>query len=651
MKEQRAFLGIECGATRTVAILADAAGQFLHRVIAGPANLKLIDDASLVRHFKSIAKQFAQPASIAVGMAGARTESDWARIRRAAAQAWPHVPCSATNDLETALAAAAAPETGIGLPHSKTRSRTQKRTKLRQVLECGSPLPLSNFTRVLILSGTGSCCFGVSEAGKKAKVGGWGHILGDKGSGYEIGLRGLKAVLYYYDRDGKWSRLGQRLLRKLALNEPNELIDWVVKASKTDIAALAVEVFAAWHEKDKIASDIIEAAAHSLAKDGVACASRLAKKTTAVHFVLAGSVLLNQPRFAERVAALLRGSWRSSTIAPLERESVWGAVVLALQPPAYPDRSLTIVAPFKGAPSTAEQSLQSRDRNGAFQGTVAERDNIPEDIRHLTASPTETPNPRSMNLDKLSTDEAIALMLSEDARIPGAILAERKKIAQVIDWITRAFKNRGRLFYVGAGTSGRLGVLDASECSPTFRAPPEMVQGIIAGGHRAICEAVEGAEDDPAAGAAAISFRGVSKRDIVVGIAASGRTPFVWGALEEASRKRARTVLLCFNPKLEIQKTWRPDLIIAIDVGPEILTGSTRLKSGTATKLVLNMFTTLAMVRIGKVLSNLMIDVKASNTKLRDRAVRIVQQLTNWDYERARRALEKHNWEIKKAVK
>jgi len=256
-----------------------------------------------------------------------------------------------------------------------------------------------------------------------------------------------------------------------------------------------------------------------------------------------------------------------------------------------------------------------------------------------------------MNLDKLSIDETISLMLSEDARIPSAILAERKKIAQVIGWITHAFKSGGRLFYVGAGTSGRLGVLDASECPPTFRASPDMVQGIIAGGQRAIWEAVEGAEDDPAAGAAAINFRGATKGDVVVGVAASGRTPFVWGALKEASRKGARTVLLCFNPYLKIQKSWRPDLIIAVDVGPEILTGSTRLKSGTATKLVLNMFTTIAMVRIGKVRSNLMIDVKASNIKLRDRAVRIVQQLTNWDYDRARRALEKSKWEIKKAVK
>ena len=649
MKEQPAFLGIECGGTRTVAILADPDGRLLQRTTAGPANLKLMDDAALVRHFKGIARNFAKPTSIAIGMAGARTERDWARIRRAAAQAWPKVPCYATNDLETALAAAPVFESGRGLPHSKRLSRRSKLPKVRQVLEGGSPLPLSNapkrqrLTRVLILSGTGSCCFGVSNTGKKVKVGGWGHILGDKGSGYEIGIRGLKAVLYYYDRDGKWSRLGQRLLRKLALNEPNELIDWALKASKSDIAALAVEVFAAWHDKDQIASDIIEAAAQSLTKDAVACANRLTKKNGRVQFVLAGSVLLNQPKFVKRVAALIRESCRNSAITPLHRESAWGAVALALQQWALRDRSLTVAAPFKKA-------LQSRDRKGAVPDIPA-RDDIPEDLRHLTASPTETRNPRSINLDKLSTDEAIALMLSEDARIPSAILAERKKIAQVVDWIAHTFKNGGRLFYVGAGTSGRLGILDAGECPPTFRAAPDMVQGIIAGGQRAIWEAVEGAEDDPAAGAAAINFRAVKRRDIVVGIAASGRTPFVWGALEEASRKRARTVLLCFNPKLKIQKTWRPELIIAIDVGPEILTGSTRLKSGTATKLILNMFTTLAMVRIGKVLSNLMIDVKASNTKLRDRAVRIVQQLTNWDYDRARRALEKANWEIKRAVK
>jgi N-acetylmuramic acid 6-phosphate etherase len=254
-----------------------------------------------------------------------------------------------------------------------------------------------------------------------------------------------------------------------------------------------------------------------------------------------------------------------------------------------------------------------------------------------------------MNLDKLSLHAAIRLMLGEDATIPRALLDERRKIERGVQLIVRSFRRGGRLFYVGAGTSGRLGVLDASECPPTFRTDPEMVQGVIAGGQMALWQAVEGAEDDPEAGARAMEFRGVNRRDTVVGIAASGRTPFVWGALREAKRRGASTVLLCFNPHLVIPRADRPTLVIAPRIGPEILTGSTRLKSGTATKLILNIFTTLAMVRMGKVLGNLMIDVKASNTKLRDRAVRIVRELTGAEYTKAEAALVESDWKIKPA--
>jgi len=176
------------------------------------------------------------------------------------------------------------------------------------------------------------------------------------------------------------------------------------------------------------------------------------------------------------------------------------------------------------------------------------------------------------------------------------------------------------------------------------------VQGIIAGGQRALWEAVEGAEDDPTAGARAIQFRGVSRKDVVVGIAASGRTPFVWGALWEARRLGAKTVLLCFNPRLDIPRRNRPDVVIAPDLGPEILTGSTRLKSGTATKLILNMFTTLAMVQTGKVIGNLMVDLNPSNVKLRDRAVRIVRELTGADETTAKHALEGSRWVVKEAL-
>jgi N-acetylmuramic acid 6-phosphate etherase len=206
------------------------------------------------------------------------------------------------------------------------------------------------------------------------------------------------------------------------------------------------------------------------------------------------------------------------------------------------------------------------------------------------------------------------------------------------------------LIYVGAGTSGRLGVLDASECPPTFRTPPDQVQAIIAGGQIALWKSVEGAEDDIAAGERAIGFRGITAKDVVVGIAASGSTPFVWGALGEAKRRGAQTVLICFNPFLKIPRAWRPGVVISPDIGPELLTGSTRLKAGTATKLILNVFTTLSMVQTGKVIGNLMVDLLPANEKLRDRAARIVQELRSVDYSTARGALERNGWVIKKAV-
>ncbi len=592
--ELQTLLGIECGGTRTVALLVR--GSDVTRLEAGPANLRLVTDAQLIRHFRALRDRLPAPVhpnAIGIGMAGARTATLQKRILHAAETVWPGVPCRATNDLETALATAT------------TGERTNK---------------------ILILSGTGSCCFGRAANGRTFQFGGWGHLLGDKGSGYEIGLRALKAVVYYLDRDGEWSLLGRRILRTLQLNEPNELIGWAQAANKTDIAALAVEVFEAARDRDKIARDILEGAAHSLAKDAAHCARRLVKPGTLVQFILAGSVLLRQPRFARKVAAHLKKLWPNSTIAPLKRESAWGAVELA--------KACVLNSTFNIQHSTLNVSRAS--------------DALSSDLGQN--SPTEQRNPRSMNLDKLSINAAIALMLREDEKIPAAILGEGKKIEDAVTMIVRSFKSGGRLFYAGAGTSGRLGVLDASECPPTFRTPPEMVQGIIAGGQTALWRAVEGAEDDPAAGARAVEFRGVQRGDVLVGIAASGRTPFVWGALAEASRRGAKTILLCFNPNLKIPRDRRPSLVIAPAIGPEILTGSTRLKAGTATKLILNIFTTLAMTRLGKVSSNLMIDVKPSNAKLRERAVRIVSELTGADAEHARATLEKSDWVVKTAL-
>jgi N-acetylmuramic acid 6-phosphate etherase len=275
----------------------------------------------------------------------------------------------------------------------------------------------------------------------------------------------------------------------------------------------------------------------------------------------------------------------------------------------------------------------------------------PAVVRSKKLSPTEQRNPRSMNLDRLPVVAAVELMLSEEAKVTRALLAKKHLLAKAVLAVARAFRNGGRLFYVGAGTSGRLGVLDASECPPTFRSEPDLVQGIIAGGDVALRSAVEGAEDDAGAGAREIKLRRIGARDVVVGIAASGTTRFVWGGLAEAKKRQATTMLVCFNPHLIIPAALRPSIVIAPDLGPEVLTGSTRLKAGTATKLVLNLLTTLAMVHQGKVMSNLMVDVNPNNAKLRERAVRIVGELTGAEESVARRALEQSHWVIRAACR
>jgi N-acetylmuramic acid 6-phosphate etherase len=628
----RSYLGIEAGGTRTVALLDRCEGRCSLRWEGGPANLRLLDDTQLASHFCGIARQLPQPHALAIGMAGARTAADRQRICKAAAKAWPGIPCYATNDLETALMAV------DDLSEHRESGPTHRGKKPSRFTTGRNADRVRTFPRVLVLSGTGSCCFGAAPDGRTSKIGGWGHLLGDKGSGFEIGLRALKAVVYYLDRDGEWSALGQRLLRVLQLNEPNDLIGWAQSASKADIAALAVEVFNAAAKRDSIARDILEGAAATLADDAISCARRLATPHSPVQFVFAGSVLLKQPRFASHVARRIDASWRNALVSPLRQESARGALALARA--KFPQTS------FDAAPTAPPLHRWKSHVEKNSRRAVAT-----EDLAATSLSPTEQRNPRSMNLDRLSTRAAIELMLSEEKKVSRALLAEQKKIERGVDLIVSSFRKGGRLFYIGAGTSGRLGVLDASECPPTFQTNPGMVQGIIAGGQRALWESIEGAEDDAEAGARAIGFRGVTRRDVVVGIAASGRTPFVWGAVREAMRRRASTILLCFNPNLAISQTDRPRLVIAPKIGPEVLTGSTRLKAGTATKLVLNIFTTLAMVRLGKVLSNLMIDVKPSNTKLRDRATRIVQELTGADYDHARAALEGTQWKIKRACK
>ena len=281
--------------------------------------------------------------------------------------------------------------------------------------------------------------------------------------------------------------------------------------------------------------------------------------------------------------------------------------------------------------------------------TVAPRPFFPSFLSMQDKRLTEQRNPRSARIDVLSSIEIVDLINSEDGTVAAAVAGEREAIARAVDLTVHALGQGGRLIYVGAGTSGRLGVLDAAEMPPTFGTDPALVQGIIAGGHGALIQAQEGVEDFPEEGAAAVKSLEVGPTDFVLGIATSGTTPFVHGALDWARTCNAKTgLLLCTYPSDEMLNSY--DVVIAPLVGPEVITGSTRMKAGTATKLVLNSITTGAMVLLGKVYGNLMVELRGSCAKLQDRGERIVMETLDVDRNQARRLIEEAGGEVKIAI-
>lgn len=262
--------------------------------------------------------------------------------------------------------------------------------------------------------------------------------------------------------------------------------------------------------------------------------------------------------------------------------------------------------------------------------------------------PTEAINPSSLAIDKLGADDVVDLMLSEDRKMLAAVQRERERIAVGIEMIAGTLRKSGRIIFVGAGTSGRLGLLESAEMPPTFSTDPALVQAIMAGGRDAIFSAKDGIEDNYEEGARAMSRIRPARKDVVVGVSASGMTSFVRGALTRARRSGARIIFVTCDPGTELQMF--VDLTIAPAVGAEVIAGSTRLKAGTATKLVLNMLTTGAMIRIGKTYGNLMVDVQTGSEKLKDRARRIVNIVTGLDYEEAEKLLKRAHWNVKAAI-
>lgn len=261
---------------------------------------------------------------------------------------------------------------------------------------------------------------------------------------------------------------------------------------------------------------------------------------------------------------------------------------------------------------------------------------------------TEKRNHSTMHLDEMSTMEILEVMNEEDQTVARAVKQELDHIEKAVQYVVSAFKQGGRLIYLGAGTSGRLGILDAVECVPTFGSSSDMVQGFIAGGMKALTDAVEGAEDDKNLGEEDLKKVSLTEKDVVVGMAASGRTPYVIGALKYAQKIGAKTVSVACNKHAPMSQ--HADAAIEVETGPEVLTGSTRLKAGTAQKLVLNMISTASMIGIGKAYENLMVDVKPTNKKLMERSKRMIMEATNVDYETAAAYFEEANHHVKTAI-
>lgn len=465
---------------------------------------------------------------------------------------------------------------------------------------------------IVVNAGTGASVTG-RRGERIEKAGGWGHILGDTGGGYFLSLEALRLILREYDLHRGEAKFTASILRALSLNSRDDLVRWAQTADKMEIATLSPIVLEAAKDHDPNVIQIIDEGADALAEYTAAVASRLG--------LLAPKVILMGGLFGRDslyVAAFRRR---------LKKNLVDARVGMSEQPPEF------------GAAWLAAE-LEER-ATFSSKATASE-------IEGLATALTERPNPRSKKLETMSAPELVELFVDEEKFVTEALRKAAAALAQGVEMVTRALRKGGRLFYVGAGTSGRLGVLDASEIPPTFGASPELVQGIVAGGVSALYRSVEGAEDEPGGGALAIEERGVTGADIVCGISASGRTPFVLGALAAAKARGAQTILLTCNPARK--RTNGCDLQIDLETGPEILTGSTRLKAGTATKIVLNLFSTGAMVALGKVRGNLMIDLAMTNRKLRDRAVRLVAELAKCDYAEARERLEKSGWNLRAAL-
>lgn len=580
------ILGIEGGGTKTTWALV-AGGKITAQGVVGPANTLLLSDAALGKLFRTIRAGAGKKINAIGGaFAGCQIPAEKARVEKALRRVWPGAKViRVMEDTRSVLAAGFGDGPGI-----------------------------------IVIAGTGSNVAGQkSLASPIEKAGGWGHVFADRGSAYDIARRGLEQAFVVFDRTQKISPLAREYLTASGQSKMEEMVSFLLRdVSKTAVAQWAKCVFAAAKKGDREAHALLDEAAGSLAEKVAVIARRL--KISPPQVALVGGLFDNQPEYIARFQRALR------------RISPKGKSFVLTVPGTLGAARVVGLAEIPKEAKPAKREIAEPKRLAAFAQAA-----------------TEQRNPRSRGLDKRTIPQLVDLFIREERYVEKALAAERRHIAQAASIIAKKICAGGRLFYIGAGTSGRLGVVDSSEMPPTFNADPEQIQAIIAGGPPAVFRSQEGAEDAKEPGIAELRARGFSKKDVLCGIAASGQTPFVLAALTFARDLGASTILLSCNPKRAIRVP--VDVAIDLATGPEIVTGSTRMKAGTATKLVLNMLSTIAMIRLGRVRDNLMVNVQATNDKLRARAVRLVQALTGAGFDDAQTALEAHGWRVVAAAK
>jgi N-acetylmuramic acid 6-phosphate etherase len=590
VKPVERILGVEGGGTKTawalVETIANAPGAefcILKQGKLPPSNFRLTAPERLHAILAELPKQIDRAG---VFLAGCGTAEDRDALRRICLEIWPNAKIMTGSDRDSGLAAA-----------------------------------LDRGDGIVVNAGSGSSVTG-RRGDRIERAGGWGHILGDAGGGYSLSVQALRLILREHDLHRVEFDFTARILHALSLNNFDELVRWVQTADKMEIATLAPVVFETAAAGGARMMEIIEEGARVLCEYTEAVADRL--HLLAPKVVLMGGLFYRDSIYTHAFRRRLKKNLPDARVTTAERAPELGAAWLAAEAHDH----LT----FHPMPSQRE-------------------------IDGLAAALTEQRNPRSEDLEKMTAQELVELFVGEETFVQNALRTATADLACAIEQVTQSLRNGGRLFYVGAGSSGRIGVLDASEIPPTFGAPAHLVQGIIAGGVAALHRSVEGAEDEESAGAFALDERGLKPADVVIGITASGRTPFVVGALARAKSLGSKTILLTCNPAVagsvdaSLPGSSPPatefDLLITLPVGPEILAGSTRLKAGTATKIALNIISTGAMIGLGKVRGNRMIDLHTTSTKLRDRAVRIVTEVSQRDYESARVLLEANDWNLR----